>query len=297
MRPPAWSHDRKCFYKYMTAATAKAVLGNGTLRWALPKLFNDPFDVQFDLQVKYDRERVVERALVNIIDLYMGRRHVASGNALADGVKWLRKAAPGLKEADLREKFRKSMYEGMATAERNMPRSHAEMRAVLDQLKLLCFSEVQDNILMWAHYGEHHTGAVLEFSCIEKFDSAWGAAKPVRYPENMPVLVDEEKLMKVLSGEGTIATPDLFDEAVFVKAKDWQYEKEWRLVGGWEKDQVAEHIPFQPEEMTAVYLGCRISDANSAAIKKTASEKYPHAAVYNGSKSSTRFAVEFSKAA
>lgn len=58
MKPLAWSHDRKRFYKYMTATTVMAVLGNSTLRWALPKLFNDPFDVQFDLQVKYDRDRV-----------------------------------------------------------------------------------------------------------------------------------------------------------------------------------------------------------------------------------------------
>jgi hypothetical protein len=281
----------------MTATTAKAVLGNGTLRWALPKLFNDPFDVQFDLQVKYDRDLVVERALNNIIDLYMGRRHVISGNKLAEGVKLLREIAPGLKEADLREKFRRSMYEGMENAERNMPKTHAEMRAVLGQLKLLCFSEVHDNILMWAHYGDNHTGAVLEFSCIEKFDSAWGAAKPVRYRENMPLLVDEQKLVMLLSGDGTIATPELFEEAVFVKAKDWEYEREWRLVGGWEKEQATEYIAFHLDEMTALYLGCRISDADRAAIKTAAAEKYPHAAVYNGSKSATRFAVEFSKAA
>jgi hypothetical protein len=296
MRPQAWSHDRKCFYKYMTVKTAEAVLGNGTLRWALPKLFNDPFDVQFDLQVKYDRDLVVERALTNIIDLYMGRRHVISGNKLAEGIKLLRKTAPRLKEADLRERFRKSMYDGLEKAERNMPRTHAEMRAVLGELKMLCFSEVNDNILMWAHYGKDHTGAVLEFSCIDKLDSAWGAAKPIRYRENMPVLVDENKLAKLLSGEGTIATPELFEEAVFVKANDWQYEREWRLVGGWEQEQETEFIPFQPEEMTAVYLGCRISDDDRAAIKMIAAEKYPHAAVYNGSKSATRFAVNFSKA-
>ena len=296
MRPPAWSHDRKCFYKYVTARTARAVLENGTLRWALPKLFNDPFDVQFDLQVKYDRDRVVEQALTNIIDIYMGRRHVASGNVLATGIKLLRKNAPGLKEAELREKFRKTMYDGMDNAERNMPKTHAEMRAVLGDLKLLCFSEGYDNILMWSHYGENHTGAVLEFSCIEKFDSAWGAAKPVRYREAMPLLVDEEKLVKLLSGEGTIATPELFEDAVFVKANDWQYEREWRLVGGRDKQQATEFIPFQSEEMTAVYLGCRIGDAERNAIKEIAAKKYPHAAVYNGTKSTTRFAVDFTKA-
>lgn len=224
MRP--WSHDRKCFYKYMTAKTAKTVLANGTLRWALPKLFNDPFDVQFDLQVKYDRDRVVERALNNIIDLYMGRRHVISGNKLGEGVKRLRNDMPGLKEVDLREKFRRSMYEALEGAERNMPKTHADLRAVLGELKLLCLSEVHDNLFMWAHYGENHTGTVLEFSCIDRLDSAWGAAKPVRYRENMPVLADEGKLVMLLSCEGSIAAPELFEEAVFVKAIDWQYERE-----------------------------------------------------------------------
>jgi len=140
------------------------------------------------------------------------------------------------------------MYEGMKTAERNLPQTHAEMRAVIGELSCSASPEVHDNILMWAHYGENHTGAILEFSCIEKFDSAWGATKPVIYRENMPVLADEHKLVKLLSGEGTSATPELFDEAVFVKAKDWQYEREWRLVGGWEKEQATEYIPFQPEE-------------------------------------------------
>jgi hypothetical protein len=296
MRPPAWSHDRKCFYKYMTAKTAKAVLGNGTLRWTLPKLFNDPFDVQFDPRVEYDKGRVVECALNNIVDLYMDRRHVISGNLLGEGVKLLRSAAPGLKEADLREKFRKGMCEGLEKAERNMPKMRAEIRAVLEKLKLLCFSEVHDNILMWAHYAENHTGVVLEFTCIEKFDSAWGAAKPVRYRENMPAILDEDRLVRLLSGEGTIATPELFEEAVFVKAKGWRYEREWRLVGGWEMEQEIEYIPFKPEEMTAVYLGCRISGTDRAEIKRIAMEKYPHAEVYDGSKSATRFAVVFSKA-
>ena len=35
-------------------------------------------------------------ALNNIIDLYMGRRHVISGNILAEGVKLLRETAPSI---------------------------------------------------------------------------------------------------------------------------------------------------------------------------------------------------------
>ena len=42
MRPKHWSHDRKHFYKYMTAETAKTVLQNGTLRLVASKSFQRP---------------------------------------------------------------------------------------------------------------------------------------------------------------------------------------------------------------------------------------------------------------
>ena len=38
-------------YKYVTVNTAKIVLETGKLRWSSPFMFNDPFDVQFDLHV------------------------------------------------------------------------------------------------------------------------------------------------------------------------------------------------------------------------------------------------------
>jgi Protein of unknown function (DUF2971) len=295
MEPRKWSHDRKHFYKYMTADVAKLVLQNNSLRWALPTSFNDPFDVQFDLRVEFDRDRVIDRALQNVVDLYMGRRHVPKGNPFADRIRWLQRTAPGLNEADLRNRFQQAMSAGMDNAQKHMPARHEEIRAVLAPLKLLCLSEVPDNILMWAHYAKDHAGAVMEVSVIEKYDSAWGAAKPVRYEKEMPFLVDEERLVRVLSGEGTIATPELFEEAVFVKAIDWEYEKEWRLVGGWEKEKTEEFIPFYPEELTAVYLGCRMSEKDKKEIKELAIKKYGHATIYEGTKSTQRFAVEFSK--
>jgi hypothetical protein len=46
-------------HKYMAAETAKSSK-KSSLRWASPTLFNDPFDVQFDLRVEYDRERVID---------------------------------------------------------------------------------------------------------------------------------------------------------------------------------------------------------------------------------------------
>jgi hypothetical protein len=150
---------------------------------------------------------------------------------------------------------------------------------------------------MWAHYAQDHTGAVIEVSYIEegRYASTWGAAKPVRYAADMPLLADEEGLTRTLLGERRLATLEQFQDSVYVKADAWAYEKEWRVFGGWENDKTTEDTPFRANELTAIYLGCRMGDADRDAIKKTMAKKYPHAAVHNTSKSRKRFAVEFTK--
>jgi hypothetical protein len=279
----------------MTAGTARIVLEGGKLRWSSPKLFNDPFDVQFDLHVQYDRRRVAQRAMQAIVGGYQGRAEINPRNILGRILLLLRDRAPGMSEAELRTKLEPGLYEGMERAERRIPRTHEEFREVVVDLKLLCLSEVHDNILMWAHYGRDHTGVVLELSCIEELDSAWGAAKPVRYQERMPLLIDEDQLVALMSGVGTLVDPQVFENSVYVKAADWAYEKEWRMVGGRDKRKESEDFGFHSNEMTAVYMGCRIAKEDAEAIRKVISVTYPHARIFVGSKSDRRFAVEFAE--
>jgi hypothetical protein len=154
--------------------------------------------------------------------------------------------------------------------ERGLPKLHDELRAVLFHRKLLCLSELPDNILMWAHYAQNHMGAVIELSYIEEGDyaSTWGAARPVRYMADMPRLANVEALVRSLLGRDRIATPQQFQDCVYVKADSSAYEKEWRILGGWEIVQDVEYIPFRLKELTAIYLGCRMSYADRDEIKQ-----------------------------
>jgi hypothetical protein len=45
-------------FKYVTAKTGKLILENRSLRWSTPALLNDPFDVQFLLQLRCNLKRV-----------------------------------------------------------------------------------------------------------------------------------------------------------------------------------------------------------------------------------------------
>ena len=62
------------FFKYVTADTAKIVLESGARRWSSPLLFNDPFDVQFDLHVEYDAKKLVSLIREELWEIYSGRK-------------------------------------------------------------------------------------------------------------------------------------------------------------------------------------------------------------------------------
>jgi hypothetical protein len=295
MVSPSRLLGRKRFYKYMKYDAAKKVLQNTSLQWSSPALLNDPFDLQFDLHMEYDRNQVANCLVQRFVDVYMGRSHPVAGSALDDNARLLRALMPHLKEADVKNEHRVAIVETLTATEQALPKLHDELRAMLAARKILCFSEVPNNVLMWAHYAENHSGAVLEFSYIEKYDSAWGAARPVRYLENMPRLADEKAMIRVLTGRGKLATPEHFQDSIYVKAADWAYEKEWRILGGWENDKPTELIGFKSEELTAVYLGCQMSGTNQDEIKKLVAKKYSHAGVQVGRKSARRFALEFGK--
>jgi hypothetical protein len=80
------------------------------------------------------------------------------------------------------------------------------------------------------------------------------------------------------------------------KSKVWAYEKEWRV---WatlrEKTRTYEIIPFAPEEVGGVYLGCKMSDADIAQITEIVRRKYPNATVFAADKHPSRFELMFDK--
>lgn len=80
--PQGWANDRLHFYKYMTAATAKIVLANKTIRWSAPSQFNDPFDIQFNMQITADPDQVMSLARSRMLDVIEGRAEPKPGNML-----------------------------------------------------------------------------------------------------------------------------------------------------------------------------------------------------------------------
>jgi len=176
----------RSFFKYVSRETANAVLSNNTLRWSSPILFNDPFVIQFDLHVEINREVVKSKALRLLWDVIYTDRSVPNGNILGKAIAARKNTFPQLPFQEFANKFADAIDKGLDNLSKQLPEFHETLRNIYCRAKILCFSEIEDNILMWSHYAEQHKGLVLKFRHIQ--DSAWGAAMPVAYTNEMPRL-------------------------------------------------------------------------------------------------------------
>jgi hypothetical protein len=109
---------------------------------------------------------------------------------------------------------------------------------------IACFSEVVDNILMWAHYADGHRGFCLEF---DTKNMHFSKAFPVTYSDFLPTM----HLTKVLIQEDD--DNNLMD-MITTKSSLWSYEKEWRL---FHKEGDTKY-GIGVETLTGVYFGCEM---------------------------------------
>ncbi len=110
-------------------------------------------------------------------------------------------------------------------------------------MRVACFSEVKDSILMWSYYTNDHKGVCLEYDLNlldndkEENQNILNAIQKVQYSETQ------------YNNTKYFSSPNDINNVFFTKALCWAHEQEWRLVL---KDNV-ERIKFPC--LTGVYLG------------------------------------------
>lgn len=83
---------------------------------------------------------------------------------------------------------------------------------------ILCLSKNESSLLMWSHYAGEYSGAVIEFDEEHEF---FNGLFDIDYREHRP----KKNISSYVSGELSIPIAELC-----VKPKDWEYEKEYRIV-------------------------------------------------------------------
>lgn len=86
---------------------------------------------------------------------------------------------------------------------------------------IISFTETKENILMWSHYSENHTGIVIEFDIKHPFFNKKFKEKDKKY-EGTP--------QKVFYRKERLKTSNYLLEPFFHKSLEWMYEQEYRML-------------------------------------------------------------------
>ena len=104
---------------------------------------------------------------------------------------------------------------------------------------ILALTEAPDSLLMWAHYAKNYTGFCVGFDrChwfFSKSEDIYGNYQGDRFQRDLPI-IDRETYDIVQPVHYSTLRPQLglfnsyYLNAFLVKAIDWRYESEWRMI-------------------------------------------------------------------
>jgi len=151
----------------------------------------------------------------------------------------------------------------------------------LSHLGCSCFSESNNNILLWSHYGDKHKGMCLEF------DTAWNLfskAFKVNYSAEFPKWDATKMIFDFTPRDGS---KDIF-LPMLTKSKLWEYEQEWRIFH--KKAMTTED--YKPKYLKSIYFGIMTHENDIQTVRDICKTKYKHVNLFKAKKSETRYEIE-----
>lgn len=223
---------------------------------ASPLAFNDPYDSALSFQVSDPSDE----------DVIKYKEHLLAKHEIPDGVK---KELIDMSLIFLKTTLKNAVNQVMAQS----VESFAMNKGVT------CFSEINDELLMWAHYSDKYKGFCLEFRTdIEPFQKL----RKVKYVPKFP-LIDLDLL---ISGN--------FEQAVDLictKSESWNYEKEWRLI----HNAVGTLYTYPKESLKAIYFGPKIDPQFREILCLIMQGQNPEVEFWQGELSQREFKIKFNK--
>lgn len=245
-------------YKYESFnAQALENLKNHSLYFSSPSHFNDPYDCAVFPSVKEPTDDDVER-----IRNYFLQNSETSEQAK---LQFKKLTTSGLRVVLLRQ------------GQNVLDKAVAEF---ISTNGVSCFSERNDSLLMWGHYGGRFKGFCLEFKTDQE---PLIKARQVKYFKEMPkvdlvsLLCNEEDSEKVL------------DDLWCTKAFDWRYEKEWRCI----HKNSGTIYNYTAEALSGLYIGPDASFSSLEILSLIVMNQNPQVKIWQGQRSKSDFSVVF----
>jgi len=246
----------KRLYKYQKFSELTLQgLKTQTIYFGPPRHFNDPYDCSLSPSVKPQSNAELEKFRVN---------QLQRGD-LPDAARLELQAMSTEKISEVLVRNVKQVFS-------------ANIEQFQKNCGVSCFSETNDNLLMWSHYAGHGKGICLEFNtAYEPVNKPLKVEYSKCIPEIDPVLIlEDNNFNSVLSLYTT-------------KSEHWSYEREWRVI---HKLAGTKYV-YPAEALKSIYFGTELAQESIEIICLIIQGQNPNVKFFKGKRSTTEYRVEF----
>lgn len=129
-------------------------------------------------------------------------------------------------------------------------RKNISVRNVLEKVRISCFSEDNDSILLWSHYADSHKGICIGY----KIDSEYIKKNNVHFEK-------VNYVNKMNDKNSEIGFKSFLNRTFYIKNEVWDYENEYRMLGFDLDDNV-----INAPEISSITFGINTSESDITAI-------------------------------
>jgi DUF2971 family protein len=232
-------------------------LKNAQIYFNTPASFNDPFDCS-----ALNTSAILTDN--NVVEIF--KRYLRDNNIRVDFEINSIKDVPQKNIDQIHEAFEKMFIE--------------KQDELLNKRGCTCFSEVNNNILLWSHYADGHKGICLEFDASFPLFSK---IRKVNYSLDFPVI----NPIKFLYGSNDEKIEE-GKKPLFTKYECWSYEKEWRLF----HEEPNKEFGYL-EALRAIYFGLSVNSADLEIVCLTLQGQSKDIKFYKAYKDKSKYSLSF----
>ncbi|MEL4385480.1 DUF2971 domain-containing protein [Shewanella xiamenensis] len=238
-------------------------LKNNTLWCCKASQFNDPYDSSFFFQ--YHPDTLANNHLKNAHGLYTNDE-IATIKGSSDPLMTI---AEIISAKSHNCPAPEKVHDILLGKNFNIEQVKQINQYIKNGPNICSLSERVDSTLMWSHYTDEHKGFVMEydFSELDRESGLGRLVWPVIYEDR---LFDASNYFEV-GLNGGAASNMMGIVSSMHKAKDWEYEHEWRLIlmNGFSEPAGNKPSP----SVKAIYLGAKMLPRNKTRLINIAIEK------------------------
>jgi len=234
-------------YKYRNLNNyTEEMIKNNTLYFSNPLNYNDPFDTLINFYFEGDYDLLCKKYYELGVKDYKGFAKSQSINY------------------DFNENYKK--YPSLVNQ------------------SISCFSEKNDNILLWSHYADNHKGICLEYKTVLNdgyicllFDSS---DLKINYPVPMLKVNYIEKPLKKINVLYTKYFNEQLKSFLSTKSKIWEYENEIRCIISNSQFKSYPNARLEKNVLTGVYFGLKTNETEKIKYKKLVNSYHENVTFY-----------------